>query len=131
MAGPASTAWRRRVSQAADGDDQDDGDQDWLTAADWMEAGGDDEALEPPTPIWRISAGAARRIAADLDQPILAAAGNRLAGVARLPSDPVIKHIHVDGSHVSYRYPGTAIVIDEAGTLRVAGSLPGSGGVAC
>ena len=117
--------------RAADGDDQDDREQDRLTAADWMDEEGDDEALEPPTPIWRISAGAARRIAADLDQPILAAAGNRLAGVARLPSDPVIKHIHVDGAHVSYRYPGTAIVIDAAGTLRVAGALPGSDGTAC
>lgn len=116
--------------RATDGDDQDDRQQDRLTAADWMDEEGDDEALEPPTPIWRISAGAARRIAADLDQPILAAAGNRLAGVARLPSDPVIKHIHVDGAHVSYHYPGTAIVIDEAGTLRVAGALPGSDGVA-
>ncbi len=118
-------------AQAAAGGEQDDGDRDWLTAADWMEAGGDDEALAPPTPIWRISAGAARRIAADLDQPILAAAGNRLAGVARLPTDPVIKHIHGDGSQVSYRYPGSAIVIDAAGTLRVAGSLPGSGGTVC
>ena len=118
-------------AQAAAGGDQDDGDRDWLTAADWMEAGGDDEALAPPTPIWRISAGAARRIAADLDQPILAAAGNRLAGVARLPTDPVIKHIHGDGSHVSYRYPGSAVVIDAAGTLRVAGSLPGSSGMVC
>jgi hypothetical protein len=112
--------------RATDGHDQD---QDWLTAADWMDADADEE-VQPPTPIWRISAGAARRLSADLDQPILAAAGNRLAGVARLPSDPVIKHIHVDGSHVSYHYPGTAIVIDEAGPLRVAGALPGSGGVA-
>jgi len=117
--------------RAAGGDDQDDRAQDWLTAADWLDAEGDAQSVEPPTPIWRISAGAARRVAADLDQPILAAAGDRLAGVARLPSDPVIKHIHGDGSHVSYRYPGTAIVIDAAGTLRVAGSLPASGGTVC
>ena len=128
---PAEDRLAAAGESAADGDDRDAGDQDWLTAADWMGAEGDDQALEPPTPIWRISAGAARRVAADLDQPILAAAGNRLAGVARLPSDPVVKHIHVDGSHVSYRYPGTAIVIDEAGTLRVVGSLPGSSGTAC
>ncbi len=115
----------------ADGADRDDGDQDWLTAADWMEAEGDDQAVQPPTPIWQLSGGAARRIAADLDQPILAAAGNRLAGVARLPGDPVIKHRHVDNSPVSYRYPGTAIVLDAAGTLRAAGSLPGSGGTVC
>ncbi len=112
---------------AADGNDQD---EDWLTPADWIDADGDDEEVQPPTPIWRISAGAVHRIEADVEQPVLAAAGNRLAGVARLPSDPVIKHIRPGGS-LSYGYPGTAIVIDEAGTLRPAGALPGSGGVVC
>jgi hypothetical protein len=114
--------------RATDGDDRDGA---WLTAADWMDADGDGEEVQPPTPIWRISAGAVHRIDADAEQPILVAAGNRLAGVARLPGDPVIKHIRPGGSQLSYGYPGTAIVIDEAGTLRSAGALPGSGGVVC
>ena len=117
--------------RATDDADQDDQDQDWLTAADWMDADGDDEEVQPPTPIWRISAGAVHRIEADVEQPILAAAEKGLAGVARLPSDPVIKHIRPGGSQLSYGYPGTAIVIDEAGTLRAAGALPGSGGAVC
>ena len=40
----------------------------------------------PPTPIWRISAGTVRRIEVDLEQPILAAAAGKLAGVCRLPA---------------------------------------------
>ena len=127
MAWPAEYSLLAAGAPAADGNDQD---EDWLTPADWIDADGDDEEVQPPTPIWRISAGAVHRIEADVEQPVLAAAGNRLAGVARLPSDPVIKHIRPGGS-LSYGYPGTAIVIDEAGTLRPAGALPGSGGVVC
>jgi len=100
------------------------------TLAGWRDAEGDFEDLKPPTPIWRVSADAARRIDADLEQPILAAAGGQLAGVCRLPSDPIIKHLTAYGS-VSWRYPGTAVVIDDTGTLNVLGPVPGSGGAAC
>jgi hypothetical protein len=101
------------------------------TLAGWRDAEGDFEDLEPPTPIWRVSAGAARRIDADLEQPILAAAGGKLAGVCRLPSDPIIKHLSHGGGSVSWRYPGTAVVIDDTGALDVLGPVPGSGGAAC
>ena len=53
-----------------------------------------------------------------------------LAGVCRLPSDPIIKHLSPGGS-VSWRYPGTAVVIDDTGALDVLGPVPGSGGAAC
>ena len=88
------------------------------TLAEWRDAEGDVEDLEPPTPIWRVLAGVARLIDADLEQPILAAAGGMLAGVCRLPSDPIIKHLSPGGS-VSWRYPGTAVVIDDTGALGV------------
>ena len=99
--------------------------------ARWRAAEGDDEDLEPPTPIWRIRGGVASRIDADLEQPVLAAAGGKLAGVCRLPGDPVIKHLSPGGGSVSWRYPGSVVVIDDAGTLEVLGPVPGSGGVVC
>jgi hypothetical protein len=107
-------------------------EQGWgrRTAADWREADGDYEELLPATPLWRVRAGVATRIEADLEQPILAAAGDRIVGVCRLPTDPIIKHITPYGS-VSWRYPGTVAVIDDAGTLEVIGPVPGSGGVVC
>ena len=108
----------------------DDEGWDRRTAADWREAEGDYEELLPPTPLWRVHAGGVTRIRADLEQPILAAAGTRIAGVCRLPSDPIIKHVTPYGS-VSWRYPGTVVMIDQAGTLEVAGPVPGSGGVVC
>jgi hypothetical protein len=101
------------------------------TLADWRDAEGDFEDLRPPTPIWRICAGAVRRIGLDLEQPMLAAAGGKLAGVCRLPGDPIIKHLNPGGSSVSWRYPGTAVVIDDTGTLDVLGPVPGSGGAVC
>lgn len=113
------------------GTDPLDEDEGGRTLAGWRDAEGDYEDLMPPTPIWRISAGAARRIEADLEQPILAAAGDKLAGVCRLPSDPIIKHLTPRGWSVSWRYPGTAVVIDDTGTLDVLGPVPGSGGAAC
>lgn len=99
--------------------------------ARWRAAEGDDEDLEPPTPIWRIRGGVASRIDADLEQPVLAAAGGKLAGVCRLPSDPVIKHLSPGGGSVSWRYPGSVVVIDDAGRLDVLGPVPGSGGEVC
>ena len=57
-------------------------------------------------------AGAATRIEADLEQPILAGMGSGVAGVSRLPSDPVVERITPYGS-VSWRYPGTVVVIDK------------------
>ena len=99
--------------------------------ARWRAAEGDDEDLEPPTPIWRIRGGVASRIDADLEQPVLAAAGGKLAGVCRLPGDPVIKHLSPGGGSVSWRYPGSVVVIDDAGTLEVLGPVPGSGGAVC
>jgi len=107
-------------------------EQGWgrRTAAGWRQADGDYEELLPPTPLWRVHAGAATRIGADLEHPILAAAGDRVVGVGRLPSDPIIKHITPYGS-VSWRYPGTVVVIDDAGTLEAIGPVPGSGGVVC
>lgn len=104
---------------------------DGAALARWRAAEGDDEDLEPPTPIWRIRGGVASRIDADLEQPVLAAAGGKLAGVCRLPGDPIIKHLSPGGSSVSWRYPGSVIVIDDAGTLDVLGPVPGSGGRAC
>jgi hypothetical protein len=101
------------------------------TLADWRDAEGDFEDLKPPTPIWRISAGTVRRIEVDLEQPILAAAAGKLAGVCRLPSDPIIKHLSPGAGSVSWRYPGTAVVIDDTGTLDVLGPVPGSGGAVC
>lgn len=101
------------------------------TLADWRDAEGDFEDLMPPTPIWRISAGTVRRIEVDLEQPILAAAAGKLAGVCRLPSDPVIKHLSPGAGSISWRYPGTAVVIDDNGTLHVLGPVPGSGGAVC
>ena len=101
------------------------------TLADWRDAEGDFEDLMPPTPIWRVSAGAVRRIEVDLEQPILAAAAGKLAGVCRLPSDPIIKHLSLGAGSVSWRYPGTAVVIDDTGTLDVLGPVPGSGGAVC
>src|SRR5258707_6182312 len=80
--------------------------------------------------MWRVRAGTAHRIEADLEQPMLAAADGKLVGVGRLPSDPIIKHVEPGGS-VSWRYPGTVIVIDGAGTMDVLGAVLGSGGVAC
>jgi hypothetical protein len=100
------------------------------TVADWRDAEGDFEVLMPPTPIWRVSAGTVRRVELDLEQPTLAAAGDKLAGVCRLPSDPIIKHLSPAGS-VSWRYPGTVVVIDDTGTLDVLGRVPGSGGAVC
>jgi hypothetical protein len=108
-----------------------DEDEGGRTLAEWRDAEGDYEDLMPPTPIWRVSAGAGRRIEADLEQPILAVAGGKLAGVCRLPSDPIIKHLTPRGWSVSWRYPGTAVVIDDTGTLDVLGPVPGSGGAAC
>ena len=96
----------------------------------WREAEGDYEDLEPPTPLWRIRGGTAHRIDVDLDQPMLTAAGGKLAGVCRLPSDPIIKHLTPFGS-VSWRYPGSVIAIGDTGTLDVLGAVPGSGGVVC
>lgn len=84
----------------------------------WREAEGDYEDLEPPTPLWRIRGGTAHRIDVDLDQPMLTAAGGKLAGVCRLPSDPIIKHLTPFGS-VSWRYPGSVIAIGDTGTLDV------------
>jgi hypothetical protein len=101
------------------------------TLADWRDAEGDFEDLRPPTPVWRICGGAVRRIGLDLEVPRLAAAGGKLAGVCRLPSDPIIKHLNPGASSVSYRYPGTAVVIDDTGTLDVLGPVPGSGGAVC
>jgi hypothetical protein len=101
------------------------------TLADWRDAAGDFEDLMPPTPIWRISAGTVRRIEVDLEQPILAAAGDKLAGVCRLPGDPIIKHLSPGAGSVSWHYPGTAVVIDDTGTLDVLGPVPGSGGAVC
>jgi hypothetical protein len=98
--------------------------------AGWRDAEGDFEDLELPTPIWRVVGGVARRIDADLEQPVLAAADGKLAGVCRLPSDPIIKHLSPGGGSVSWRYPGTAVVIDDPGTLDVLGPVPGSGGAA-
>ena len=108
-----------------------DDEEDERILADWRDADGDFEDLLPPTPIWRVSAGAVRRIEVDLEQPILAAAGGKLAGVARLPSDPIIKHLNPGAGSVSWRYPGTAVVIDAAGTLHALGPVPGSDGTAC
>jgi hypothetical protein len=107
-------------------------EQGWdrRTAADWRQADGDYEELPPATPLWRVRAGAATWIGADLEQPILAAAGDRIVGVCRLPSDPIIKHITAYGP-LSWRYPGTVVVIDDAGTLEVIGPVPASGGVVC
>jgi hypothetical protein len=99
--------------------------------AEWGEAEGDDEDLEPPTPIWSVHGGAGRRIDVDLEQPMLTAAGGKLAGVCRLPSDPIIKHLSPGGGSVSWRYPGSVIVIGDTGTLDVLGAVPGSGGVVC
>jgi hypothetical protein len=101
------------------------------TLAEWRDAEGDFEDLMPPTPVWRISAGAVRRTGLDLEQPMLAAASGKLAGVCRLPSDPIIKHLSPGPGSVSYRYPGTAVVISDAGTLDVLGPVPGSGGAVC
>jgi len=100
------------------------------TLTGWRDAEGDFEDLELPTPIWRVFAGAGRRIDADLEHPILVAAGGKLAGVCRLPSDPIIKHLSPGGGSVSWRYPGTAVVIDDTGALDVLGPVPGSGGAA-
>jgi hypothetical protein len=101
------------------------------TLADWRDAEGDFEDLKPPAPIWRISASTVRRIEVDLEQPILAAAAGKLAGVCRLPSDPIIKHLSPGAGSVSWRYPGTAVLIDDMGVLDVLGPVPGSGGAAC
>ncbi len=108
-----------------------DDEESGRTLADWRDADGDFEDLLPPTPIWRVSAGVVRRIEVDLEQPILAAAGGKLAGVCRLPSDPIIKHLSHGGGSVSWRYPGTAVVIDATGTVDVLGPVPGSGGTVC
>jgi hypothetical protein len=101
------------------------------TLADWRGAEGDFEVLMPPTPIWRVSAGTARRIGVDLEQPTLAEAGGKLAGVCRLPGDPIIKHLSPGTGSVSWRYPGTVVLIDDTGTLDVLGRVPGSGGAVC
>ena len=106
-------------------------EEDGGTLADWRDAEGDFEALMPPTPIWRVSAGTVRRIGVDLEQPILAAAGGKLAGVCRLPSDPIVKHLSPGAGSVAWRYPGTVVVIDDTGTLDVLGPVPGSGGAVC
>ena len=108
-----------------------DDEEGGRTLAEWRDAEGDFEVLMPPTPIWRVSAGAVRRIGLDLEQPMLAAAGGKLAGVCRLPSDPVIKHLSPGAGSVSWRYPGTAVVIDDTGSLDVLGPVPGSGGTVC
>jgi hypothetical protein len=92
-------------------------------------ARGDFEDMRPATPIWRVCAGAARRIEADLEQPIMAAAGDELVGVCRLPADPVIKHVSPDSGSVSWHYPGTVVAIDAAGTIEAIGPVPSSGGV--
>jgi hypothetical protein len=113
----------------------------WAIACpDWQDLGQDDSELDgrysrpegrkrPPTPIWRVWAGIARRIEADLEQPIMAAAGDELVGVCRLPVDPVIKHVSPDGGAVSWHYPGTVVTIDATGTVEVIGLVPSSGGV--
>ena len=115
-----------RFPGAGQPDDEDGG----RTLADWRAEEGDVEDLLPPTPIWRVCAGTALRIGLDLEQPILAAAGGKLAGVCRLPSDPIIKHLSPGAGSVSWRYPGTAVLIDDAGMLHVLGPVPGSDGTA-
>ncbi len=82
--------------------------------ARWRAAEGDDEDLEPPTPIWRIRGGTASRIDADLEQPVLAAAGGKLAGVCRLPGDPIIKHL----SPGAARSPGAIPARSSSSTTR-------------
>src|SRR5580693_7060549 len=109
----------------------DDEEEAARTLADWRDAEGDFEDLLPPTPIWRVSAGTVRRIELDLEQPTLAAAGGKLAGVCRLPSDPIVKHLSPGAGSVSWRYPGTVVVIDDTGTLDVLAQVPGSGGAVC
>lgn len=94
--------------------------------ADWRAAEGDDEDLGSATPIWHVRAGVARRIEADVQEPRLAEIGGRLAGVGRLPGDPIVKRLSPGGSSVSWRYPGTVIVLDEAGALDVIGAVPSS-----
>jgi hypothetical protein len=113
----------------------------WAIACpDWQDLGQDDSEQDgrywgpegrkrPPTPIWRVCAGTARRIEADLEQPIMAAAGDELVGVCRLPADPVIKHVSPGGGTVSWHYPGTVVAIDTTGAVEVIGPVPSSGGV--
>jgi hypothetical protein len=87
--------------------------------------------LGPAQPVWQIQGGAARRIDAGLESLRLTAAGDVLAGACRLPGDPLIKHVGPGGRSISYRSPGTIIIVDDDGTVRPVGSVASPDGVIC
>ena len=99
--------------------------------ADPRRAEGDCVALGPATPVWHIRGGAARRIDVDWESPRLAAVVGSIAAACQLPGDPLIKHVSPGGRSVSYRSPGTIIMLDEAGTVRLAGRVASIDGVIC
>lgn len=92
---------------------------------------GDYVILGPPTPVWQIRGGAARRINADLECLRLTAVGGMIVGACKLPGDPLIRHVGPRGPECSHRSPGTIIVLDDAGTAHAVGPVASTDGVIC
>jgi hypothetical protein len=101
------------------------------TVADLRQAEGDDVILGPPTPVWHIRAGTARRIDADLEAPRLAAVAGTIAAACQLPGGPLIKHVGPGGHSVHYGYPGTIITLDDTRTVQGLGKVASTRGVIC
>ena len=101
------------------------------SVADWRDAEGDFEVLMP-----RRRSGGCPRVRSAGSRSIWSSRFSRRPaasspGSAGFPSDPIVKHLSPGAGSVSWRYPGTVVVIDDTGTLDVLGPVPGSGGAAC
>lgn len=105
--------------------------EDAWSMADLRRADGDYVIRGPATPVWCIRGGTARRIDADLEAPRLAAVAGTIVGACQLPDDPVIKHVGPGGLSISYGYPGTIVVLDDAGKVQALGPVASTRGVIC
>jgi hypothetical protein len=101
------------------------------TLAEVRREEGDYVILGPAEPVWHIRAGAARRVDVDLECMGLTAIAGTVIGACQLPSDPQVRHVGPGGNSISYRSPGTIIVLDDAGTVRPVGRVPSTEGVIC
>ncbi len=120
---------RRRRRRRAGRADSPAAGRGW-SVAERRRAEGDTVTTDPPTPVWRIRGDTARRIDADLQGPRLAAVAGTIAGVGQLPGDPLVKHVDA-GHSVSYRSPGSVIMLDGDGTVTRAGPVADTGGLIC
>jgi hypothetical protein len=82
-----------------------------------------------PVPVWHISDGSATPLAFEAESLNLAALGDGLVGLVRLPSDPLVKQASHGGRSVGYGYPGTAITVSAQGVVDVICPVPSTRGV--